>query len=254
MASGRPSRRERANNVHSFYIEGKGTAGDSARLLKEEARHACRVLRLKPGEEFCALDGEHRFLAEFVSLDDGAAEARLKAELPDDEAPVRLTVYQGVAKAEKLELIVQKLAELGAAALVPLRMRRSVAKLDGAARVDRLGRIAREAAKQCRRARALEVAAPLDFGRALPAMARHDLLLVPWEDARGRRLRDAFGECPEARDIGLVIGPEGGIDPEEVERMQTAGAKCVTLGPRILRAETAAIASAALVMSLWGDV
>ena len=254
MANGRPSRRERANKVHSFYIEGKGAAGDRARLLKEEARHACRVLRMRPGEEFCALDGEHRFLAELVSLESDSAEAVLKEALPDNEAPVRLTVYQGVAKSDKLELITQKLAELGAAALVPVRMSRSVARLDGANRVERLQKIAHEAAKQCRRACEMRVDAPLDLERALPEMQKHELLLVPWEDARGWRMKDACAAFPAARDIGVVIGPEGGISPEEVRRMEAAGAKCVTLGPRILRAETAAIVSAALAMSLWGDV
>ena len=240
--------------MHSFYIEGKGTTGVAARLLKEEARHACRVLRMKPGEEFCALDGERRFLAEFVSLDEGGAEALLKEELPDNEAPVRLTLYQGVAKSDKLELITQKLAELGAAVLVPVRMQRSVARLDGANRVERLQKIAHEADKQCRRARELRVDAPLDFGKALQQMAKHDLLLVPWEEQGGFRLKDAWAAHPEARDIGIVIGPEGGIAPEEVERMEGVGARCVTLGPRILRAETAAIVAAALAMSLWGDV
>ena len=240
--------------MHSFYIEDKGAAGATARLLREEARHACRVLRMQSGEEFCALDGEKRFLAEFISLDDSGAEALLKEELPDNEAPVRLTVYQGVAKSDKLELITQKLAELGADALVPVRMRRSVAKLDGASRVERLQKIAHEADKQCRRARELRVAAPLDFGKALKEMAKHDLLLVPWEEKSGYRMKDAFAEHPGARDIGVVIGPEGGIDPEEVERMEAVGARCVTLGPRILRAETAAIVAAALAMSLWGDV
>ena len=194
-----------------------------ARLLGEEARHACRVLRMKPGEEFCALDGERRFLAEFVELGDGAATARLKEELQDNEAPVRLTVYQGVAKSDKLELIAQKLTELGAEALVPVRLSRSVAKLDGAARVERLEKIAREAAKQCRRARAMRVTAPLDFGRALGEMAGHDLLLVPWEEKSGYRMKDARAAFPEVRDIGLVVGPEGGIAPEEVERMEAVG-------------------------------
>ena len=140
--------------MHSFYIEGPGAAGALARLLKEEARHASRVLRMRAGEEFTALDGENRFLAEFVSLDDSGAEVLLKERLPDNEAPARLTVYQGVAKADKLELISQKLTELGVSRLVPVRMARSVAKMDGSGRADRLDRIAREAAKQCRRARA----------------------------------------------------------------------------------------------------
>ncbi len=85
-------------------------------------------------------------------------------------------------------------------------------------------------------------------------MEGHDLLLVPWEEASGRRLRDAWSEVPEAKDIGIVIGPEGGISEREIEALTHIGAKTVTLGPRILRTETAAIATAALVMQLWGDL
>ena len=240
--------------MHSFYIEGKGAAGETARLLDEEARHACRVLRMKPGDEFCALDGAARFLAEFVSVGADGAQALLKQVLPDNESPVRLTIYQGVAKSDKLELIAQKLTELGADVLVPVRMVRSVAKLDGAARVERLSKIAHEAAKQCRRARRMRVEAPLNLDKALAAMQAHDLLLVPWEDARGTRMKDVFAARPDAADIGIVIGPEGGMSPEEVAAMTQLGARTVTLGPRILRTETAGVVAAALAIQLWGDI
>ncbi len=240
--------------MHSFYIDGIGTAGEQARLQSEEARHACRVLRVKPGEEFYALDGENRFLAEFVTVSDKGAEALLKELLPDNESPVRVTVYQGVAKSDKLELIAQKLTELGVYELVPVRMARSVAKLEGAARVERLGKIAHEASKQCKRAKAMTVAEPVDLKKALSRMAEHDLLLVPWEEEGARRMKDVFAAESGAKDIGIVIGPEGGIAPEEIERMESVGAKPVTLGPRILRAETAAITAAGMAMMLWGDL
>ena len=79
-------------------------------------------------------------------------------------------------------------------------------------------------------------------------------MLVPWEDASGRRMKDAFAERPDARDIGIVIGPEGGMSEAEVEALGQAGALAVTLGPRILRTETASVVSAALAMQLWGDI
>ena len=85
-------------------------------------------------------------------------------------------------------------------------------------------------------------------------MAAHELMLIPWEEARGVRLCDVRTAQPKAHDIALLIGPEGGITPEEAHEAEAQGAKLVTLGPRILRAETAAIASAAAVMALWGDL
>jgi len=170
---------------------------------------------------------------------------------------VRLTVYEGLPKADKLDFIAQKLTELGAAALAPVRMTRCVAKLDGKdgeKRRERLEKIAREAAKQCGRGMPLRVDTPLDWRKALQAMAAHDLLLIPWEAAEGTRLKDVFALNPDARDIGIVVGPEGGITADEIDDMTAAGGQCVTLGPRILRTETAAVVSAALAMQLWGDV
>ncbi len=238
--------------MHSFYIE--PSEGDFAALPAEEAKHAAKVLRLKLGDEVCAMDGAgRRWRAEMA----GEGRVRLLEELPANECAARITVYEGLPKADKLDFIAQKLTELGAARLVPVKMERCVVKLDGkdgAKRRERLQKIAREAAKQCRRGLPMDVSEPVDWKAALTVMAAHDALLIPWEDARGTRLKDVFMELPEARDIGIVIGPEGGMSPEEVDAMLQIGGRTVTLGPRILRTETAAVVAAALAMQLWGDL
>ena len=242
--------------MHSFYIE--SPQNGVADLPSEEAKHALRVLRLRPGDAVCAMDGAGlRWRGELAQADGGAVRVRLLEALPDNEPPARVTVYQGIPKADKLDFIAQKLTELGAAALIPVRMSRCVVKLDakdGEKRRERLEKIAREAAKQCGRARPLQPSVPMDWREALLAMARHDALLIPWEEASGARLKDAFEANRDARDIGVVIGPEGGMSKDEVEAMIAAGGRCVTLGPRILRAETAAVVAAALTMQLWGDL
>ncbi len=242
--------------MHSFYIE--PPVNGVAALPAEEAKHALKVLRLGPGDAVCALDGAGgRWRGEIEAVNGGCVTVRLIEALDSHESPLRLTVYQGVPKADKLDFIIQKLTELGAAALTPVRMERCVVKLDakdGEKRRERLAKIAREAAKQCGRGRCTRVDAPLDWRAALSAMARHELLLIPWEEADGRRMRDAFHAAPDARDVGVVIGPEGGMTEDEVEAMRAAGGQTVTLGPRILRTETAAVVSAALAMQLWGDV
>lgn len=241
--------------MHCFYIE--PPVDGVARLPKDEAKHAAKVLRLRPGDPVCAMDGAGgRWDAVIESVGEGVT-VRLMDRLPDNEAPVRVTVYEGVPKAEKLDFIAQKLTELGAAALIPVKMERCVVRLDekdGRKRRERLERIAFEAAKQCRRGRAPEIAEPLTWKQALQRMAYHDLVLVPWEDAMGRRMKDAFAEHPDAKDIGIVIGAEGGMSPDEVGALRDVGALTVTLGPRILRTETAAVVSAALAMQLWGDI
>ena len=241
--------------MHCFYIE--PPANGVAAMPKDEAKHAAKVLRLRPGDPVCAMDGAGgRWDAVIDAVDDGVT-VRLLDRLADNEAPVRVTVYEGVPKAEKLDFIAQKLTELGAAGLVPVKMERCVVRLDekdGRKRRERLQRIALEAAKQCRRGRALEIDEPLTWKQAMQRMAHHDLVLVPWEDALGRRMKDACIRHPDAKDIGIVIGSEGGMSGEEVKALTDMGALTITLGPRILRTETAAVVSAALAMQLWGDI
>ena len=168
-----------------------------------------------------------------------------------------MTLYQGLPKADKLDFIVQKLTELGANRVVPVKMERCVVKSDakdGKKRQERLQRIACEAVKQCRRACEPEVTEPLTWKQCFERMKAHEILLVPWEDAQGYNMKKAFADAPNATDIGIVVGPEGGMSAAEVHALVGQGAKVVTLGPRILRAETAAVASVAMAMTLWGDL
>ena len=244
--------------MNSFYIEGCGGVGLEVRLKPEDAKHAAQVLRMERGEEFYAIgEGGGRFLAELCEVSKEGCTALLREALPDNEAELRVTVYQGLPKADKLELVVQKLTELGAARLVPVKMERSVVKLsdkDAQKKQERLQKIAREAAKQCKRGGCLEVAAPQTWKQLRDSVSAHDLLLVPWEDAQGFGLKAAHEAFPEAKDIGIVIGPEGGMSEAEVRALEELGAKQITLGPRILRTETAAIAAATMAMLLWGDI
>ena len=244
--------------MNSFYIEGCGGVGLEVRLKPEDAKHAAQVLRMQRDEEFYAIDeGGSRFLAELCEVSKEGCTALLREALPDNEAELRVTVYQGLPKADKLELVVQKLTELGAARLVPVKMERCVVKLndkDGQKKQERLQKIAREASKQCKRGGCLEVAAPQSWKQLRDQMAAHDLVLVPWEDAQGFGLKAARKAFPEAKDIGIVIGPEGGMSENEVRALEELGAKQITLGPRILRTETAAIAVCTMAMLLWGDI
>ena len=245
--------------MNSFYIEGCGETGLEVRLKPEDAKHAAQVMRMQPGEEFYAVDESGmRFCAEMREVSKEKCTALLRTELPDNEAPVQITVYQGLPKAEKMELVTQKLTELGAYSLVPVKMERCIVKLDekdGKKRRERLQKIAREAAKQCKRGSCLEVDEPKTWKQLhITLQQDHDLILVPWEDARGYGMNAARAEFPDAKRIAVVIGPEGGMSENEVRAMEEIGAKQITLGPRILRTETAAIAACTMAMLLWGDI
>ena len=160
-------------------------------------------------------------------------------------------------KGEKLELIAQKLTELGATRVVPVRMERCVAKIetkDAEKKLARLRKIASEAMKQCGRTEEMAIDEPVSVAEAAKRISDYELGLMLWEEARGYRLTDAHAETPDARSIAYIVGPEGGISAREAEVFTGAGAKSVTLGPRILRAETAAVAGCAVIMNLWGDL
>ena len=242
----------------AFYLEGPAQVGDVVALPKDEAKHALKVLRMTVGEELCALDGQGgRFAAVLESVHGDCAEVRITEQLSGNEPGVKVTMYQGLPKADKLDFIVQKLTELGAHCVVPVKMERCVVKSDakdGKKRQERLQRIACEAVKQCRRACEPEVTEPMTWKQCFDKMKQHDLVLVPWEDAEGYNMKKAFADAPEAKDIGIVVGPEGGMSAAEVDVLIAQGAKIVTLGPRILRAETAAVASVTMAMTLWGDL
>ena len=242
--------------MHRFLAE--KIEGGIALLPPEEARHALKVLRLKPGDAVAVSDGQGAsWTGRIERLDAQQATIRLAGELEGGESPVAITLYQGLPKADKLELIAQKATELGVHRLGPVVMARSVARADAREaerKAERLRRIALEACKQCGRSRVPEIAPAIGFAEALNDMARRDLMLMPWEEARGARMADAFARRPDARDLGLLIGPEGGIERTEAERVLGFGGMAITLGPRILRCETAAIACAALLQQLWGDI
>ena len=243
--------------MHRFYADERGLSEGRAWLAPEDARHAARVLRLEAGDQ-CELfaDGK-RYAAVLEQIAPEAACARVTEELPSTEARLRVTLYQGLPKAEKLELIVQKAVELGADRVVPVAMSRSVVKLDardGQKKRERWQKIAREACKQSGRCVPMEVEAPIGWKDLLERLPRHACAIVPWEDARGFSLTRLREELPALSDLAVVIGPEGGMSPEEVAAMERLGCRAVTLGPRILRTETAGMACIAAALCLWGDM
>lgn len=246
--------------MHRFFADERGIVENIAYLNAEDAGHALRVLRLENGDEVELVCAPARYLAEIDSTEDGEVRLRVTEKLRDTEAQTRVTLYQGLPKADKMEWIVQKSTELGAAAIAPVAMIRSVVKLEGkdaAKKTERWQKIAREAVKQCARVNAPEVKMPRKLAAMKDELNALDVLIVPWEDARDGSIADCLApfKANERVSIGILIGPEGGIAPEEAEWLtHEAGAKLVTLGPRILRTETAAIASQTIVMALRGEM
>ena len=245
--------------MHRFYCV---MEGNDIRLRREDERHALRVLRLKAGDGIEAVLDSERWSAKIVSVSDGV-QIELAERLKSTEPTVEITLFQGLPKAEKMEWIIQKCTELGVARFCPVVMERSIPVVDkksAARKLERWRLIAEEAVKQCGGARIPEVAEPAALESQLERFKSMDCLLVPWEAAEaGASLSVADALNRAGRDgrlsVGILIGPEGGIAGSEMEWLRcNAGAQAVTLGPRILRTETAAVTATVLALSACGGL
>lgn len=239
--------------MHRFFADEAGIVNDQARLEAEDANHALRVLRLGAGETIHLFSGGGAWLAEISDISDGVA-VRVLQPLPSPEPSLRVTLYQGIPKGDKMDYIVQKCTEAGVSRIVPVTMPRCVARLEGRddKKLARWQRIAREAAKQAFRPVTPEIGAPVQLKRLPALLQAHALALVPWEDARDGALRQLI--TPQTADLAVVIGPEGGMSPEDVAPLLQAGAKAITLGPRIFRTETAGLATIVAAMAFSGNL
>jgi len=246
--------------MHRFFADESGIQNGLARLSAEDSAHALRVLRLTEGEEIELVLSPKRYLAVIEEADMDGVVVRVSGELRETEAKTRVTLFQGLPKADKMELIAQKLTELGACAIQPVAMERCVVKIEGKdaqKKTERWQKIAREAVKQCARIDVPQIREVKKLTALRDEFAALDVLIVPWEEARDGSIAKCLAPFAgqEAISVGILIGPEGGISEKEAKWLsEEAGAKLVTLGPRILRTETAAIASVTMVMALRGEL
>ena len=247
--------------MHRFFVE-NAADGAVVALPADSAAHIERVLRLTAGERVLLLNGCGRaFVAELVHVSAAAAQARCLEEVDVKSEPrVRVTLFQGLPKGDKMEDIVRKCVEIGAVEIVRFAAARSVARPDAKAaksKVERWRKIARSAAEQSQRGIIPPVSDILSFPDALARMAAMDRLIVPWEEERATPFAAALRGLSGGDAIALVIGPEGGLAADEVDEMRSSGASTVTLGARILRTETAGMAAlSALLFAAgeWGGV
>lgn len=236
--------------MHHFYVEHLICSTDeNVYLSQEESAHAIRVLRLKTGTEVRLLDGKNLYAAQLVQMEESQVVAKITNCLPSPELSVKTVLVQGLPKADKLDTIVQKATELGVYELWPVQMERSVSRADKAERQqkkrDRLQRIALEAAKQSGRAHVPLVEKVRTLSHVLPLLQCEengfDAIFILWEEEHSLRLGQAVRAAANNsfHRIAMVIGPEGGISMKECDALKACGARCCTLGPRILRTETA---------------
>lgn len=239
--------------MYNFFVDESARVGDCFRIGGGDRNHICNVLRMQVGDAFLVSCGGASSLCRLKQIWDDAVEAEIVEEdCRNTELPVRFYLFQGLPKGDKLELIIQKTVELGVAGVVPVEMSRCVMKLDEKkkkARRERWQAIAESAAKQSKRNVIPEVTDVMSYKQAMAKVAELDLFLVPYENERGMAAtREALDRIRPGMSVGILIGPEGGFEDKEIELARQAGAAIVSLGQRILRAETAAVTAVAMGM------
>jgi 16S rRNA (uracil1498-N3)-methyltransferase len=244
--------------VRRFTISPERIAGDRVTFDADETRHLVRVLRLEPGDLVTAADGRGRaWEVRLLTLGDTATGAIVGAASLAAESPLAISLVQGVPKGDRLEAIVRATTELGVARILPALTERTVVRLDAGRwreRARRWQRVAREATKQCGRAVVPAVEAPRSLPDWIASDEPADVRLCLWEHEGTPLRRVLEGVKDRPRSASVIVGPEGGLAPEEVARAGAAGYVPVTLGHRILRTETAGPAIVALLQYSLGDL
>lgn len=247
--------------MHHFFVEKELITENGILLTESNYNHAVNVLRLREGERIIISDPDgvdYMCSVEEICRDTkGATGPYLRAAVGEvceenHELPAEVVLFQCLPKSDKMELIIQKAVELGVSGIVPVNSKNCVMKLDEKKADNKLRRwqtIAESAAKQSKRSRIPEVHAPVSFREALDMCAGYDVRLIPYEEENGlTTMCEAIISFIPGRKIAVFIGPEGGFDPLEVSMARRHGVVPVSLGKRILRTETAAIAILSLIM------
>ncbi|MBR3803931.1 MAG: 16S rRNA (uracil(1498)-N(3))-methyltransferase [Clostridia bacterium] len=240
--------------MYNFFVDENAKTLDGYLITGKDYNHIKNVLRMKTGEDLLVTFGGKSDLC--CVCDFTQSEVVVKIIKPDyqsTELPVEITLFQGIAKGEKMELIIQKAVELGVSEIVPTEMKRCIAKIEknkAKQKTERFNLISESASKQSKRNVIPKVLEPMSYDSALSYLESFDLVIIPYECAEGMTATtQTLDEIKRGMKIGVIIGSEGGFDDGEIEKAkQLKNAKIISLGKRILRTETASITALSLIM------
>ena len=236
--------------MHSCYVPPPQISEDTIHISESERHHLLNVLRLKADDQVEVFDGVgNRYVASLCDTRTSPLQAKILQHQFHPHTPPYITLFQGLPKFDKMDLIVQKTTEVGVNEIAPMICQRSRPKsVVQEKRTVRWQRIANEAAKQCKRPHFVHVLAPQGLEECLGRVDHLDLLILLWEGEKRQGLKKILRNHGEAQSVGLFVGPEGGFTSEEVEWAVQNGCVSATFGDNILRTETAAIVGVASVM------
>lgn len=232
--------------MQRYFID-ESFDNELAIISGDDAHHISKVMRMRAGDEIIVVHNGEATICEIAKLtDEGVHVQKTKRTLPSSELPINVTIACGLPKGDKLDLIVQKSTELGMYSFIPFEAERSIVKWDykkGKKKQERLQKIAKEAAEQSHRTLIPKIEEPISFKKLLQIVGDFDVVFLADEEDAKQEERTKFAEqlkkVYDYNSILVIFGPEGGIDRGEAQALQQLGCKCISLGPRILRAETA---------------
>ena len=232
--------------MQKFFIEEKQKEDNIIKIIGDDVKHISNVLRMKIGEKvhIGVFNTKENYIAEIKEINKEKIILDIIEKLDiSSESDIEIDLYQGLPKADKMELIIQKTIEIGVKKIIPVSMKRCVVKLDekdSKKKIERWNKIAESAAKQSKRDIIPEVENIIQIDEIYNEINNYDIFIVAYEEENNLKLKDVIKNT-NYKKIGVLIGPEGGIDEKEIELLKNNNAKIITLGKRILRTETAPI-------------
>jgi 16S rRNA (uracil1498-N3)-methyltransferase len=245
--------------MHKFFVDCSSVVEDTIVITGDDVNHITKVLRLRQNEKVQISNGQGmEYICSIEELNKKDVQCKIIESFKNTtEAPLSITLFQGLPKAQKMEFIIQKCVEIGIREIQPVITKRVVVKVDGkdiTGKLERWQRIAEEAAKQSNRGIIPRILPPISFQEALEKLTSMDMSVVPYEKENSRGLKKVLREENVVKNIGVLIGPEGGFDEQEIEDCLDSKIIPVTLGPRILRTETAGFVAATIILYELGDM
>lgn len=243
-----------------FFVTEEQINNNRITIKGQDVKHIKNVLRKKPGDQLTICNNEQslNYLCEITNIEDETISCSIIEKLENNvESNIKVTIFQGLPKADKMELVIQKSVELGVFDITPVEMKRCVVKLnekDKNKKIDRWQKISEVASKQSGRNIIPKINQIINIKEICNLYEEYDILLVAYENEEKNTLKEELNKIKaqiQRQDqikIGVLIGPEGGIAPEEIELLNKIGAKIITLGKRILRTETVALNVLSIIM------
>ncbi|CDF58073.1 16S rRNA (uracil(1498)-N(3))-methyltransferase [Thermobrachium celere] len=245
--------------MHKFFVKRNNIINDKIIIEGDDVQHISKVLRLRKDDIIQVCDGHlNEYICSIQEINKNNVVCLVKEKFKNEnESDVSITLFQGLPKAQKMELIIQKGVEIGIKEFIPVITERVVVKTEGKDlknKLERWNRIAYEASKQSNRGIVPEVKDIIDFKEALELLKEFDAVFVPYEKERSMGFKKALKDKKDIKNVAVVIGPEGGFSEEEVKIFEENGFVLVTLGPRILRTETAGLVASTIILYELSDI